>query len=76
MPRIQRRLHAIFTIIANQREFLFCYTRFRYVIFFVQTTPKNKFTFLGENLHFSVNLQWQSIVTKLEFCKNGKLCSR
>lgn len=52
MPRISGRLHAIFTISANQREYFFGYTRFRHVISFVQTILKKKFTLLGKKSSF------------------------
>lgn len=52
MSRISERLHANFTISANQREYFFGYTRFRHVISFVQTHPQKKFTLLGKKSPF------------------------
>ena len=50
MPRASGRLHAIFAIYTNQREYFFCYTRFGRVIFFVQTILKKSSRFLKEHL--------------------------
>lgn len=58
MPRFSGRLHANFTIRANQRECFFCYTRFCHVVFFVQTFLLKMFTLLGGNSHVGVNRQW------------------
>ena len=58
MPRASGRLHAIFAIYTNQREYFFCYTRFGRVIFFVQTILKKKFTLFEGTSHFDVNRRW------------------
>lgn len=52
MPRITGRLHANFTISANQREYFFGDTRFRHVSSFAQTILKKEFTLLGRESSF------------------------
>lgn len=52
MPRIPERLHAIFTISVNLREYFFGDTRFGHVISFVQITLKKKFTLWGRKSSF------------------------
>lgn len=76
MPRISERLHAVLQFYANQREYFFCDTRFRYVIIFAQTIFLKKFTLFGGIFHFGVNHRWQSVAPKLEFCKSSELRSR
>ena len=41
-----------------QFTYLFCYTRFHHVIFFVQAILKKKFTFFEGKSHFGVNRRW------------------
>ena len=76
MPRFSGRLHAVFIIFANQREHIFCYTRFCRVIFSVQIILKKSSRFWGGNPYFGVNRQWKSVVPKLESYKSRELRSR